>query len=121
MRACGKLRVVWMTYVKVSDIVTKKLKLSKLTSPKYTLVGEAPAPCVGRRNDKKPFSFGTSCETPTILPSDPYAVIPPSTMLKFLAMIDSEFMDSALCVTQWCVNTITSRRVSRYIPQATHS
>ena len=54
-------------------------------------------PYVGRRNDKNPFSFGTSCETPTILPSGPYAVTPPSTMVKFLATIDSQFMDSALC------------------------
>ena len=53
-------------------------------------------PFSGRKNDKKPFSSGTSFETPTMLPFDPYAVIPPSTMTKFLAMI--EFIDSALCI-----------------------
>jgi hypothetical protein len=33
-----------------------------------------------------------------MLESDAYAVTPPSTMVKFLAMIDRKSMDSALCI-----------------------
>jgi hypothetical protein len=48
-------------------------------------------------NDNGPFSE-TVFETPTMLPSDPYAVIAPFTMSKTSAVIDSELMDSVVCI-----------------------
>ena len=42
------------------------------------------------------------------MPSNPMAVTPPSAMMKFLAMIESESMVSALCIMHGASAQITS-------------
>jgi len=101
--ALAKRKVVTVTIVHRESIRIRILGAmgTRVEQPQYTSAGASFTPTAGRRNlgrnDIQLSSFPTVLVTPTKLPSEAYAVIPPFVTTKFWAAIES--MDSALCVS----------------------